>query len=337
MSTVDVPTVNPRLSRVFFADRVRFFWRARLYRHAVQLDDRPALEADLVERREHPLRSTFPRPSSTKQFSRDRSPVAPGTGDFDILDMQEDQPVAILPDRLGRVAAALLIVRRVELQRDVSFGSAAWSIQRTSSGRSPRLFMWLWYPIGIPTSAARLPISVSTPARAACSRRRQSGAPSGARRSTADIRRRRTVTNFAWPACLSISLFTFDRGIDSHVSARQRRHRQLVLREEVAQRLGPIAVCLQDVRPELNPRKAQRRHVLDRLDVVAVPGDCRAAELDTLFRQRDCPRRRDSATKPAAPTVPSLIRKSRPESTSYMLHLPPGLKARRPANHLPPL
>ena len=67
----------------------------------------------------------------------------------------------IFSDRFHWIAAALLIVCRVELQLDACRGSAASRIHFTSSGRSPIVHA-VWKPIRTPRSAVRLPISVNS-------------------------------------------------------------------------------------------------------------------------------------------------------------------------------
>jgi hypothetical protein len=79
-------------------------------------------------------------------------------------------------------------------------------------------------------------------------------------------------------------LFLLDRGIEPHVSARQRHHRQAVLCEQIRERARRVPELLDDWRAKLDALEADRGDLFDRLQVVALPCDGGVAERDVARR-----------------------------------------------------
>src|SRR5437588_9823160 len=61
----------------------------------------------------------------------------------------------------------------------------------------------------------------------------------------------------------------------------------MVLVQQIAQSLRPLAVVFQNVAAQLNAGKSKFRDFLDRLRVVPIPGDCRVAEANPSRRRRN--------------------------------------------------
>src|SRR5438477_8643403 len=95
------------------------FRRARLIGHGVQLDDDPAAELDVVNRREH-TRNVDAASSQLDPAIRLRIVGLVGSRALDVLEVEEEMPPRVLADRGDRIAAALPVMRDVELELDVA-------------------------------------------------------------------------------------------------------------------------------------------------------------------------------------------------------------------------
>src|SRR5207247_5475801 len=104
------------LFQVALGDQRRIFRRPSLVGHAVQLDHRPAAELYVVERGKNARQIHFPSPKLHEAVGR-----AVPLYSFHILQVQEQQPVRVATDRTDRIAAALMVMRHVELEPHVSW------------------------------------------------------------------------------------------------------------------------------------------------------------------------------------------------------------------------
>ena len=73
-------------------------------------------------------------------------------------------------------------------------------------------------------------------------------------------------------------LIPLDSGIADEIAAREDSERQMMLAEQIAQRLRTVAERRHRRRPKLDALVTDRRDVLDRLHVVTAPGDRRVAD-----------------------------------------------------------
>src|SRR2546427_10791227 len=72
---------------------------------------------------------------------------------------------------------------------------------------------------------------------------------------------------------------------DTDSAARQRDHFQMVLVQQIAQSLWPVAVVFQNVAAQLNARKSELRDFLDGLGVIPTPCDRRVTKVDHRRRR----------------------------------------------------
>ena len=77
-------------------------------------------------------------------------------------------------------------------------------------------------------------------------------------------------------------VFRLELRFDPHVPARERHHRQAMLRQQLLERRGLVAELRQRRRPQLNPLEADRGHILDRLAILSLPGDGGIPELNVI-------------------------------------------------------
>ena len=75
-------------------------------------------------------------------------------------------------------------------------------------------------------------------------------------------------------------VFSLEGGIQTEISAREHRHREVVLVKQRLELLGLGGKPIDRRGPQLNALEAERGDVLNGLDVVAAPGDGRVAEGD---------------------------------------------------------
>src|SRR5688572_23605764 len=94
-------------------DRARFLRRALRVRHTIQLDDGPARKLDVRQRSEERAEINV---SSTQLDEAVRLRCAAGRGTLDILHVQKEQPISVLPDCRCRITAGLTVMRGVELE-----------------------------------------------------------------------------------------------------------------------------------------------------------------------------------------------------------------------------
>src|SRR5580700_11402943 len=94
---------------VFFVNDRGFFWRSRLVRHGVQLDNSPSAEIYFSKRIKH--RGKVHRASTEFDEAIGLLRIRAAGQPLDILQVQKKQPVAVFFDSLRRIAAALEIMR----------------------------------------------------------------------------------------------------------------------------------------------------------------------------------------------------------------------------------
>src|SRR5215813_4366299 len=75
-------------------------------------------------------------------------------------------------------------------------------------------------------------------------------------------------------------LIGFSSRSDPHTAARERHHLQLVLFEQIAQRLRAVTKVFENVAAQLDPGESECGDVFDRLRIIPVPGDCCVPEAD---------------------------------------------------------
>ncbi len=203
---------------------------------------------------------------------------------LEIFDVQEDQSIAVFLDRLHRISAALLVVRRVELQLDVA---------RIRGVEDPPDFIRAFAQVVHVIVEADRDAEIG---RALSDLGQQLAKPFVVLRDDRTALRALVGQLQVEPADVLDELRVPDMlldlgllrgGVDPHVSARERDHRQAMFLKEIAKSAGAIAVGLEDVRPQLDAGKTERGDVLDRLDILAAPGDGGVAERDSLARPRD--------------------------------------------------
>src|SRR5882724_305105 len=96
------------LFQILLADQCRLFRRSRLVWNAIQLDHGPTTKFDVSQCGEYCGQIN----SSPTEF--DKAISAPAVVSrlevFHVFDMQKEQSITVLPDRLCRVAATLLVM-----------------------------------------------------------------------------------------------------------------------------------------------------------------------------------------------------------------------------------
>src|SRR5438128_12221693 len=76
-------------------------------------------------------------------------------------------------------------------------------------------------------------------------------------------------------------------GSDTNRSARQGDHFEVMLVQQIAQSFWAITVVFQQVVTQLNTAKSNLGDVLDRLQIISAPGNCRIAEANVRGRWRN--------------------------------------------------
>src|SRR5437762_2949345 len=100
------------LDEVSLVDFCRFLRRAIRIGDAIELDDRPAIEPDVVERLEDSRQIDTTSPELHEAIRIVER--------LDVLQMKHLNPFTVLPDCRDGIAAGLLIMRDVEQQPDVT-------------------------------------------------------------------------------------------------------------------------------------------------------------------------------------------------------------------------
>ena len=267
---------------VRLADRRRFFRRTRLAGHAVELDDRPPAEFDLVERAEH-ARDIDLAASELDEAVRRRVVRLVGRRTLDVLDVKEQQTIVVALNRLHRIAAALLVVRDVELEFHVPrIGRVENTVDRLGRlAQRAHVIVVADADAEIRTAPADLGEQTSEPRVIAGGHR----APFRPRVRDLQIEPAGVADESRVARVLVDDLRVRSR-LDRDAAARERDERQMMPGEHVAQLARPTAELLQDVGPDLDAGKAERGDIVDRLELVAIPGDRRVSDFDVGRRGR---------------------------------------------------